>query len=118
MKRAILIFMLCSAAAIAVAEPTYVPPAPRLEVPTEPIHIQPIAVPREQPKPIDKRPFLVAGGVLVLAALFVWNRERARKLEEEHGPTPPRERRWRVKQEPDADADDLASAAEREEDKR
>ena len=111
MKRALFVLALVLGPAIAVAEPMVVPPAPRLEAPREPVHLPTIVIPREEPRPIDKRPFLVAGGILVLAAIFIWNRDRARKLEEEHGATKPRERRWRVKPD-EQDADDLADAAD------
>jgi hypothetical protein len=107
-KRALLILMMLVSAP-AVAEPTSMPPVPRLQAPSEPVHLQPIVIPKQEAPPIDKRPYLVAGGLLVLAAIFIWNRDRARKLEEQQGPTKPRERRWRVK---DEDANDLADAAQ------
>jgi hypothetical protein len=113
-KRAFLILLLM--AAPAAAEPTDVPPVPRLEAPTQPVHLQPIVIPRQESPPVDKRPYLVAGGLLVLAAIFIWNRDRARKLDEEHGPTRPRDRRWRVQPDRDDDANDLADAAQGEAD--
>jgi hypothetical protein len=111
----ILALVVCCAVRVAAADPMYVPPAPRLEAPTDPVRLPPIVIPREPDKPpIDKRPYLFAGGILVLAAVFIWNRDRAKKLEALHGERKPRERRWRVK--PDAPVDDdsatLADAAE------
>ena len=120
MKRAFLVVLLCMTARVAAADPMYVPPAPRLEAPTDRVRMPTIVMPPPEEKPpIDKRPYLLVGGALVLAAVFIWNRDRARKLEAEHGPTPRRERRWRVK--PDASPDDdsatLADAAEDKDDK-
>ena len=98
----------------AAADPMYVPPAPRLEAPTDPVRLPPMVIPHEPEKePIDKRPFLLAGGALVLAAVFIWNRDRARKLEAEHGPTPPR-RRGRARDR-NEDSEALADAAEQTE---
>jgi len=90
------------------------------------VHVAPIVVPRSEPEPVDKRPYLVVGGALVFAAIMIWNRSRARALEAEHGATPPRRRRWRVQPDHDAapaardhddDADDLAAAADDDHDK-
>jgi hypothetical protein len=104
-KRLLFLFLLALAPRAAAADPA----APRIEAPTHPV--APVAdEPTRAPEPADRRPFYLAGGVVVLALIFWWNRERARKLEREHGPTPPRQRRWRVK--PDADSEALADAAE------
>ena len=114
MKRLLLSIVLCVGARAA-ADPMYVPPAPRLEAPTDPVRLPPMVVPHEEKDPIDKRPFLVAGGALVLAAVLIWNRDRARKLEAEHGPTQPR-RRGRARN-TDDDSEALADAAEDKDDK-
>ncbi len=111
-KRLLFSILLCLGARAA-AEPMYVPPPPRLEAPTDPVRMPTMVIPHEEKAPIDKRPFLVAGGALVLAAVFIWNRDRARKLEAEHGPTPPR-RRGRPRNE---DSEALADAAEEKDDK-
>ncbi len=73
------------------------------------------SLPRVAPPPPsepagDRRPFLVAGGALVLVALLLWNRGKRRAIEASHGPTAPR-RRFRPRAGDDADADALADAA-------
>ena len=109
-KRLLFSIVLCLGARAAAADPMYVPPAPRLEAPTDPVRMPTMVIPHDDKAsdPIDKRPFLLAGGALVLAAVFIWNRDRARKLEAEHGPTTPR-RRGRAHNE---DSEALADAAE------
>jgi hypothetical protein len=107
------------------SHPTSIP-APTLREPDPQLRLAPIPVPPPAREPIDKRPFLLVGGAMVLVAIMLWNRARERKLEAEHGPTSPRQRRWRVKPgEPRdadgdadarADADELADAAHRPDD--
>jgi hypothetical protein len=106
-KRALFVFLLAFAPRAA-ADPA---PAPRIEAPTHPLAPITEPPPPPEPEPADRRPLYLAGGAVVLALVFWWNRERARKLEREHGATSPRQRRWRVKPDDD-DSDALADAAE------
>lgn len=112
-KRALFVFLL-GFAALAPAHADPAPPAPpHILAPAHPATL-PDEAPPPSPEPADRRPLYLAGGVVVLALVFWWNRDRARKLEREHGETPPRQRRWRVKPDDhdDDESDALADAAE------
>ncbi len=97
------------------ATTTTVPLAPTLSAPTDHIKLEPIVITREPEEPIDKRPFVIGGGAMVLVALLLWNRARDKKLEAEHGPTSPRQRRWRVKPDEGAEGADEDAASDAEE---
>jgi hypothetical protein len=69
------------------------------------IMLPPITIPLDRP-PADRRPVLLGAGVIVLAAMFWWNRRRRDRFERgEHGGPPASVARH------DADADDLHAAA-------
>ncbi|MCE9576734.1 MAG: hypothetical protein K8W52_26545 [Deltaproteobacteria bacterium] len=107
-------------AAAPVAPPAMTEPTAPAERPPPPSMREGDSLPRVAPPPPeperDRRPFLIAGGALVLAALLLWNRSKRRAIEAAHGPTAPR-RRFRARDaegaEPDGDgdADALADAA-------
>jgi hypothetical protein len=94
--------------------------APSFNEPRQKITIDPIVVARPAREAPDQRPYFLVGGAMILAAVFIWNRAREKKLEAEHGPTPRRNRRWRVKPDADGDpdADALADAASADEDQK
>jgi hypothetical protein len=83
-------------------------PATTLEPPpdrTRPA-FEPITVPAT--READRRPIYVGFGLVVLAAVFWWNRRRRERFEREHeGDRPGR----RPRRDADADADDLRAAA-------
>lgn len=100
-----------------------VPPASRValsivvtatEPPPKPAHdvlddggkvaLPPIVVDPPKPEP-DRRPVYVGLGLVVLAAVFWWNRKRRERFEAEHPQAAPVKKR-------DEDADDLHAAAE------
>jgi len=82
---------------------------PTLTAPVGPLPPVTIPATRPPPKKPDLRALYVAGGLLVLIAVFLWNRSKRKEMEEEYGKTQPR-RRWRKVGDEDADA--LAGAAE------
>jgi hypothetical protein len=64
----------------------------------------PIVIPATRGEP-DRRPIYVGAGLVVLAAVFWWNRKRRERLERDYEDrVAPAKRR-------DADADDLHAAA-------
>lgn len=67
---------------------------------------QPIAVEPAKTEP-DRRPIYLGAGLIVIAAVFWWNRKRREKLEAEYG-----DRAEKRSKRGDADADDLHSAAD------
>jgi hypothetical protein len=67
----------------------------------------PAIVVAQDPPDVDRRPIYLGAGLIVLAAMFWWNRRRRDRFErEDHGSAPARPARSR-----DADADDLHAAA-------
>jgi hypothetical protein len=72
------------------------------------IKLPPMVVSQDRP-PVDRRPIYLGMGLVVLAAVFWWNRRRRDRFErEDHGTPPARPERSR---DADADADDLHAAA-------
>ncbi len=63
------------------------------------------------PVPPDRRPMYVGGGILVLAALFWWNRKHREQIERAEARAERRERRPERRRPRDEDADDLHAAA-------
>jgi hypothetical protein len=67
---------------------------PTLTAPVGPMPPTTIPVIRPPPKKNDLRPLYIAAGLLLLAAVFLWNRTKRKEMEAEYGKTRPR-RRWR-----------------------
>ena len=88
---------------------------PTLMAPVGPVPPTTIPVIRPPPKKTDLRPLYIAAGLLMLIAVFMWNRSKRKEMEDEYGKTRPR-RRWRKVGDDagagDEDAEALAGAAE------
>jgi hypothetical protein len=74
--------------ATATTEPGAKPSAPTMTEPPPRPTIPPISVPQDDP-PADKRPLIVGAGLVLLAAVFWWNRKRRAQLVAEHGASKP-----------------------------
>jgi hypothetical protein len=104
-----------STAPAAPPAPTAMSPAPDTPWPERPrredprkIALPPLVIPQD-PAAADRRPIYVGAGLVVLAAVFRWNRRRRERFEREDG-APVRTRRER-RPARDEDADDLHAAA-------
>lgn len=77
------------------------------------IALPPIRVDQPAPEP-DRRPVYLGAGLVVLAAIFWWNRKRREKFEAENPPGVPHRvpRATAKRKKRDEDADDLHAAAE------
>lgn len=123
--------VLGSGIGLAAAEPAAAPPseptatmrAAGSDVPELPSRIQdgprvalPPMVIRPEPPAPDNRPAYVGGGIVVLAALFWWNRRQRDRFEREDEAAPrrathARRARREAREARDEDADDLHAAA-------
>ena len=120
--------VLGSGSGLAAAEPAANPPseptatmrAAGSDVPELPSRIQdgprvalPPMVIRPEPPAPDNRPAYVGGGIVVLAALFWWNRRQRDRFEREDEAAPRRatQARRARREARDEDADDLHAAA-------
>ncbi|MEJ7598812.1 MAG: hypothetical protein WKG01_12970 [Kofleriaceae bacterium] len=75
--------------------------APRLDASGPRTTLPPMTIPQD--RETDRRPIYIGGGIVILAILFYWNRQRREKFEREDAVTDA---------EVDADGDDLHAAAE------
>ena len=69
--------------------------------------LPPMVIAQDRPG-VDRRPIYLGAGLIVLAAVFWWNRRRRDRFEREDGTAPARPAR---RPDADADADDLHAAA-------
>jgi hypothetical protein len=95
-----------------VADPPAMPPPATLDDGGK-LSLPPIRVDAPAPPP-DRRPVYLGMGLVVLAAIFWWNRKRREKFEQEHPQEVPDRvpRATAKKKSRDEDADDLHAAAE------
>lgn len=97
---------------VAAAEPPPASPQPTLDDGSK-ISLPPIRVDARAPEP-DRRPVYLGAGLVVIAAIFWWNRKRREKFEQEHPPQVPNRvpRATAKRKNRDEDAEDLHAAAE------
>lgn len=87
-------------------------PAPDILDDGRSVSLPPIRVDQPAAPQPDRRPIYLGAGLVVLAAVFWWNRKRREKFEREHPREEPRDVPRAAARQRDEDADDLHAAAE------
>ncbi len=105
-----------AAAAVPEPEPTRTLPQPASITDGQNVHLSPMTIAQAKPD-ADRRPIYVGAGIVVLAAVFWWNRRQRERFDREDANGGSRRDRVRERSRSDDDADDLAAAARGDEPK-